>query len=187
MARRMLIPRPMRSLLAVALVAASASAASAGTYLGLGIGTSASGHVGNDASSQGDDGNRTEKVLLGFRFGNLSIEGAAMRFTQDYRNESHDGTSLSAALKYSLPLGNGFEVFGRGGLQRTDLSGMSTDLTGEGWLLGGGVEYRMNLGVTGASLFVDYTHNSTSFQPDPHQPSIDESAAMWMAGATLAL
>lgn len=174
-------------LLATALVAASATAASADTYLGLGIGTAASGHVGTDASSQGNDGNRTGKLLLGFRFGNLSVEGGAMRFTQGYRNEAHDGTSLSAALKYSLPLGNGFEVFGRGGLQRTDLSGMSSDLTGNGWLLGGGFEYRLNLGVTAASLFVDYTHNSTTFQPDPHQPAIDETASMWMAGATLAL
>ncbi|MBV8760829.1 MAG: outer membrane beta-barrel protein [Deltaproteobacteria bacterium] len=179
----------MRSLLAVALVAASASAASAGTYLGLGIGTAASGHVGDDASSQGTDGNRSGRLFLGFRFGNLSVEGGVMRFSQMFKNTADDATQLGADLKYSLPLGNGFEVFGRGGLQRTQLSNDQASISGNGWLLGAGFEYRLNLGVTAASLFVDYTHSQTSYDQGQTggMTTIDSSASMWMAGATLAL
>ena len=181
----------MRSLplLAVALVAASASAASAGTYLGLGIGTAASGHVGSDTSSMGSSGDRSGRLFLGFRFGNLSIEGGVMRFSQFFKATRDDATQLSADLKYSLPLGDGFEVFGRGGLQRTQLSNDYAEINGNGWLLGGGFEYRLNLGVTAASLFVDYTHTQTTFDQGATggMSSIDSSASMWMAGATLAL
>jgi hypothetical protein len=177
----------MRSLLAVAFVAAAASTASAGTYLGLGIGTAASGHVGDDASSQMSDGNRTGKFLVGYRFGRLSVEGAATRYSQLYRNSVHDGTSLAAALKYSLPLGDNFEAFGRGGLQRSSLSTANGDLSGNGWLLSAGFEYRIDGVLAGASLFVDYTHNQTTYAGDPHSPSLDASASMWMLGATLAI
>ena len=65
MARRMLRTRPMRSLLAVALVAASASAASAGTYLGLGIGTAASPRAATSTDAP-NDGNRSGRLMLGY-------------------------------------------------------------------------------------------------------------------------
>jgi len=53
-----------------------------------------------------------------FRFGRLSIEGAAGRYGLliDQYNYAADGTQLSAALKYAFPLGDNFEAFGRGGM-----------------------------------------------------------------------
>lgn len=182
----------MRSLLAAALVAAAASTASAGPYLGLGIGTAASGHVGNDASSQMDDGNRSGKFIAGYRIGKVSIgtvsvEGSATRFSQMYRNAANDGTSLAVAAKYSVPLGNNFEAFGRAGLQRSSLSTALGDLSGNGWLLSAGFEYRIEGVLSGASLFVDYTHNQATYDSGPHTPALDSSASMWMAGATLSL
>jgi hypothetical protein len=184
----MLYPGPMRSLLAVALVAASATAASAGTYLGLGIGTAAS--PSGDLSMQASDGNRTGRLMLGTRFGHLSIEGAGSRFGLLRGSLPYQGTELAAALKYSLPLGNNFEVFGRGGVERTWLNpeNTSAQYAGNGWLLGAGFEYRLNLGVTAASLFVDYQHSDTDLENQsvmaPHK---DEAIGVWTAGVTLAL
>ncbi len=177
----------MRSLLAVALVAGSASAASAGTYLGLGIGTQASGHIGNDVSSMSEDGNHSGRLVVGYRFGRLSIEGAATRYTQLYRGGSDDATSFAALLKYSLPLGNNFEAFGRGGLQRTDLSGAADNLSGNGWVLGAGFEYRLDAAITGLSIFVDYEHISTDYSQGPQTIPGGATASMWTLGATLSI
>ncbi len=182
----------MRSLplLAVALVAASASAASAGTYLGLGIGTAAS--PGGDVAAMSSDGNRSGRLILGTRFGRLSIEGAASRYSLFNRSLAipYDGTMLAGALKYSLPLGNNFELFGRGGVQRTWLTtdAQAREWSGNGWLLGAGFEYRLNLGLTGASLFVDYEHSSSTLETSS-QMSLKQDATigLWTAGVTLAI
>jgi len=191
MARPMLYPGPMRSLLvATALVAASATAASANTYLGLGIGTAAS--PGGDTMSS--DGNRSGRLMLGTRFGHLSIEGAGSRYSLFNGPVPYDGTMLAGALKYSLPLGNNFEVFGRGGIERTWLTSASStagnayEWSGNGWLLGAGFEYRLDLGVTAASIFVDYEHSSTTLTtPAEMNVQRDEAIGLWTAGVTLAL
>ena len=181
----------MRSLLAVALVAASTTAASANTYLGLGIGTAAS-PSGDMAIS--NDGNRSGRLMLGTRFGHVSIEGAGSRYGLFNGTIPYDGTMLAGALKYSLPLGNNFELFGRGGIERTWLTSASAtagnayEWSGNGWLLGAGFEYRLNLGVTAASLFVDYEHSSTTLTtPAEMNVQHDEAIGLWTAGVTLAL
>jgi len=178
----------MRSLLAVALVAASATAASANTYLGLGIGTDAS--PSGDLSMQTSDGNRSGRLMLGTRFGHLSIEGAGSRYGLLRGSLPYQGTQLAAALKYSLPLGNNFEVFGRGGVERTWLNPENTaaDWAGNGWLLGGGFEYRLDLGVTAASVFVDYEHSDTNLvNQNDMKTEKNETIGVWTAGVTLAL
>src|ERR1051325_2764021 len=98
----MLDPGLMRSLLALALVAATPVVASAGTYVGLGIGTQASGHIGSDASSMENDGNHSGRLLVGLRFGRLAVEGAGTRYTGFYRNTEADATSLGGARNDSL-------------------------------------------------------------------------------------
>ena len=182
----MLGTEPMRSLLALALVAATPVAASAGTYLGLGIGTQASGHIGSDPSSMETDGNHSGRLILGMRFGRLSAEGSGTRYSEVFRNASSPSTSLAVALKYGLPLGDNFEIFGRGGLQRTWVSGADWDLAGNGWLLGAGFEYRIDAALTGLSVFVDYTHNQSTLYGPSNVP-LDASASMWTLGATLAI
>lgn len=180
----------MRSLLAVVLVAASASAASAGTYLGLGIGTAAS--PGGDMTNATSDGNRSGRLLLGTTFGRLAIEGDGERFGM-FRTIDYQGSMLAAVVKYSLPLGNNFEVYGRGGLQRTWLNRVSTaaglpDFAGNGWLVGAGFEYRLNVAGTGVSLFVDYQHADTSLErQDAMQQPEDETIGLWTMGATVSI
>jgi len=184
-------PGTMRSLLAAALVAATATSASAGTYLGLGIGTAAS--PGGDIASMSNDGNRTGRLMLGTRFGRLSLEGAGSRYTLGHGATPYTGTMLAAALKYSLPLGNSFEAYGRGGLERTWLSnnndGVWPDYAGNGWLLGAGFEYRLDLGVTAASIFVDYEHSDTGVRDQARMqlPEKSETIGLWTAGVTLAI
>lgn len=184
----------MRSLLAVALVAASASAASAGTYLGLGIGTAA--RPSGDLPMTTGDGSRTGRAIAGYSFGlsvgHLSIEATASRYGELRRNAyQYDGTMLAAALKYSYPLGNNFEAFGRAGLERTWLSTDPTNLpdyVGNGWLLGAGFEYRFDVAATGASVFVDYEHSSTNLvNQSAMSNEVGESVGIWMLGATVSL
>jgi hypothetical protein len=179
----------MRSLLAVAIVAATASAASAGVgYLGLGIGTAAS--PTGDFPMASNDGNRTGRLLGGMRFGSFSIEGAGSRYSI-YRSASeYSGTVLAVVGKYSLPLGNDFEAFGRLGLERTWLSTDAnySDFAGNGLLFGAGFEYKLKLGGTGASVFVDYerTQSSVVNQSDM-QTSKDVGIGLWTLGATVSL
>ncbi|MGE5184417.1 MAG: outer membrane beta-barrel protein [Acidobacteriota bacterium] len=179
-------------MLALALVAASSAAASAGTYLGLGIGT-APDISSNDQMMTVQGNGRSGKLLLGMRFGRLSVEGAAARagaFVSPY-GYAADSTQLSAALKYSFPLGDNFEAFLRGGLEHTSLSinqsvHSADDASGNGWLLGGGFEYRLNALIAGGSLFVDYEHVQTNLTNNENT-QFETSSGIWMAGVTLSL
>lgn len=180
----------MRLCVVAAVIAASASVASAGTYLGAGIGTSAS--LGGTQTRYAPDG-RSGRLILGFGFGRIGVEANATRYGLDNAGVSWDATSIAAALRVGFPLGNNFEVFGRGGLQRTWLSANSGTMpqpSGNGWLLGVGAAYNVNLGITGASIFVDYTHNQTGFSfTDAHNQmaKFDQSAGMWTLGLTLSI
>lgn len=184
----MLVPRAMtRSILAVMLLAASGTAASAGTYLGLGIGSNA--RLDGQMGHYSDGGDRSGRLILGQSFGRLAIEGTATRYDLGYGVSSATGTSLAAALKLSLPLGNNFELFGKGGLQRTSLSGNDPslgDLSGNGYLLGAGFEYKLDFGLGGGSIFVDYQRNKTSFDLGTSQ-MLDGTVSMWTLGITLAI
>jgi hypothetical protein len=177
----------MRSLLAVALVAAAASVASADPYLGLGIGTAASpsGQMTNTSA----DGNRSGRLIAGMRWGHLSLEGAGSRYGLFKGPYPYQGTALAAALKYSLSLGDNFEVYARGGLQRTWLSTdrIASNWSGNGWLLGAGFEYRLNLAGTGASVFVDYEHADSSLVNEQSMANQDEAVGLWTLGATVSL
>lgn len=176
----------MRIGLATLAVAASASVACAGTYVGLGIGTAASGS--SDQSGDVEGVERSGRLMVGTRFSKVSIEGQASRFDLGFRSSSYDATQLGLGLKLSFPLGHHFEAFGRGGIERTWLSSPNGmyDADGNGWFLGGGFEYRLNLGLTAASLFVDYQRSSTDFTND-RMSQFDATASMWTLGATLAL
>lgn len=178
----------MRSLLAVALVAAAAATASAGPYLGLGIGTAAS--PSGEIPMGANNGNRTGRLLGGMQWGHFSIEGEAARFGMYAGSAPYDGTMLAAAAKYSLPLGDQFEAFGRAGLQRSWLSTDTTapDYVGNGWLLGAGFEYRLTVAGTGASVFVDYQRTGVGLLNQNNMKTIrDEGFGLWTLGATVSL
>jgi hypothetical protein len=104
----------------------------------------------------------------------------------------YQATQLGLGLKLNLPLGNNFEFFPKLGVQRTWLSPQADNAmletgAGTGYFLGAGFEYRLNLGVTAASIFVDYQRSSTDFTSDETMVKWDGSSSMWTLGATISL
>lgn len=177
-----------RTALALVLVAATASAASAGSYLGLGIGTAPATSTSTDLMATEADG-RSGRLLLGIRLARLSLEGSVGRFDLVVNNQ-HDfkNTMLGAGLKYNLPLGDNFEAFGRGGVQRTYLNEVMADrydVAGNGYYLGGGVEYRVEF-LLGGSIFLDYQYATATVDSETLW-SFDVSNRMWTIGLTLSL
>ncbi len=171
--------------MAAVIVAAMGQVASAGTYLGLGIGTAANASADN-VMMDGDG--RSGRLMLGYRFSRIAVEGSGTRYDLFVGSAPYQATQLAAGLKVGFPLGNNFELMGRGGVQRTSLSmtgSQGADADGTGYYLGGGIEYRLNLGLTGASLFVDYQRSSTDFDNGSRQ--YEGIASMWTLGATLSL
>ncbi|MBS1122473.1 MAG: OmpA-like transrane domain, partial [Deltaproteobacteria bacterium] len=149
-------------LAAVMFIAATSSIASAGSYLGLGIGT---GPAINDQTDRLAPDGRSGRLLVGTRFGRFSAEGSVSGYSLLFDQSGGmipfgDAYQASAALKASLPLGNNFELFGRGGLQHTWFRAKNSELdaSGSGYLLGAGFEYRLNLILGQGSIFVDYQY-----------------------------
>ncbi|HEY1815173.1 MAG TPA: outer membrane beta-barrel protein [Kofleriaceae bacterium] len=175
----------MRSLLAAGLLAAAGSIASAGPYIGLGIGSGPS--LSNNTIANPEQTSRSGRLLLGYSFrmpvGRLSIEGEANRFDFDLNGMAMSSTMAGAGLKYSFPLGSGFEVFGRGGLQRTWLSDGGYAGDGDGYYLGAGFELRIPIF---GSVFVDYEHQSATID-SATSTTYDQSAGMFTLGATVNL
>jgi hypothetical protein len=179
----------MRSLL-LAVIVLSTGTASAGTYIGLGVGTG--GDVNDSANASYHADGRSARGVLGYRIGPFAIEGMYSGF--GYVNANAAGTgqfdarSVQLAGKYSYALGNDFELFGRLGLLRTDLTSRdsATTTTGTGYTFSLGVEYRMDLLLTGLGVYVDYTRNQASFDTAAGA-QLDQSAAMWTAGVDLSL
>ncbi len=172
----------MKSPLVTALLLV-AGTAHAGGYIGLGIGdgVGASGDVRFDASG------RTGRILGGFRFGRIAAEASAGRAPVIQQGgRPYDITQLSVAAKYSFPLSDGFEVFGRLGLHRTSLtSNVSADVDskGSGILFGGGAEFRSKLPV---SFWIDYTVANCSLN-GPSDRDTGLTTRQWMIGASLGI
>jgi len=160
-----------RLLLVASLVVAASGTAQAGTYLGLGIGTSPadSGDTGRIHS----DG-RSGKLVIGNSFGRLAVEGTISRFAMNFDTSAGptksfgDAYQAAIALKLNFPLGNNFEAYGKAGLHHMwlDTGIAENDTAGNGLLLGGGFEYKLNLGVGGGALFVDYQITDAKLEGD---------------------
>jgi hypothetical protein len=181
-----------RAVLAMALVTVSSGVASAGGYIGLGIGTGPSLSTSNDDRVEADG--RSARLMLGYRFGRISVEGAVngydMAFgiqTSLYSSEVRQG---SISGKYNHPLADGFEAFGRLGYSKTWFSLKDDDrfdAAGTGIIFGAGIEYRLKLGLAGgASLWFDYQYSRAALDGDLAQVRTDLNAAMWTLGATIA-
>lgn len=172
-----------RACLTLGFLAASSSAAFAGGYVGLGIGTSPA--INDDQDVMVSEG-RSGRLLVGSRWSNFALEGAVHKFgmTSPGR-QPFDFYQGSVAGKLSFPLGNGFEAFGRLGLQRSWLRNeiATFDKEGTGWLAGAGFEYRFNLAATSGSLFVDYQYNDVKLDGD--RGPLQLSSRMWTLGATI--
>lgn len=178
----MLHPVAMKSLPVVALLlAATASSAHAGGYIGLGIGDGIATTGDLDFSAEG----RTFKLIGGFAFGKLAVEGSAQRADtlMVAAGRAYTFTQLGVAGKYSYPLSDGFELYGKLGLNRLSLSPKADGLegSGSGILAGGGVEYRSKLPVT---FWLDYTLTNADVTMGADYAL---TTRQWMIGASLGL
>ena len=181
----MLHPWAMKSLPVVALVlAATTSAAHAGGYVGLGVGDGIAATGDFDYTAEG----RTFKLIGGFALGKLAIEGSAQRAPvfMNAKGREYSLLQLGVAGKYSYPLSDGFELYGKLGLNRISLGAQDQsglDGTGNGLLAGGGIEYRSKLPVT---FWVDYTLTNATIVIEGYHDS-DLTTRQWMLGASLGL
>ncbi len=183
-----------RAVLAIGLLAAATGTASAGgTYIGLGIGTAPA--VSED-TDRIDSESRTVKGLLGMRWGQWSIEGSLAGNSLVRANDRQtfvpfgDLYTLGAAVKFNLPLGNNFEAFGRVGLNHLIVraENEAANTSGNGLQLGAGFEYKINLGVAGGSIFVDYTINRAAMTGDVNEKlEYDLTTRTWMLGLTIGI
>jgi hypothetical protein len=180
----------MKTALVLTGCLAISSTAWAGTYLGVALGTEPG--INDDfVQREGQPVGRSLRGLAGMRFGNLSLEGALNGFTV-LTNSFGEKTAyqLSGALKLNLPLGNGFEAFARAGLERTwlnqsDAQNQGIDLMGDGYLVGGGFEYRLDAVIANASVFIDYNvHHATLNSP---RIIVDDTAQIWGVGILVGL
>jgi hypothetical protein len=188
-ARRVLCVGGMtRTVLVATVVAALAGTAAADTYVGLGLGTTPSVDDKFVAATTATPSGRSARGLVGMRFGNVSVEGAANGFGVVLPT-SGDQTVYqgSLAAKLSIPLGSNFEGFARGGVERTWLTigDQRYDYTGDGYLLGGGFEFRLNAILANASLFVDYNFHKTTLTNTTQR--FEATSGMWGLGLTVGL
>lgn len=169
----------------VASLLALSTSASAGGYVGLALGTQPS--MNDEFDSVATPFGRSLRGLVGFRFANVSLEGALNGFSVATQRGDQTVYQGSVALKLSIPIGSGFEGFVRGGLERTWLSldDDTFDFSGDGFLVGGGIEYRLNAILANASIFVDYTYHKATLDND--RGSVDTTSGMWGLGVTVGL
>lgn len=175
-----------RTALALVLVAASAPAASAGTYLGLGIGPSPA--TSGDLEMK-EDG-RSGRFHVGYQFARVAVEGLISRADMYRLDHPYTWTSLALAGKLNFPLASNFEAFGRAGIQYSTVDRTDYDSTfsGAGFLVGGGFEYRVDLGTVAGSIFVDYTiEHANTTSPQRENMTYGLTSRVWTLGATVSL
>jgi hypothetical protein len=171
--------------LAISSICSISSTASAGGYLGLGLGTTPG--VNDEMATTATPVGRSLRGLGGIQFGKLSVEGALNGFGVVTNRGDRTVYQASVAAKLNLPLGNHFEGFGRAGLERTwlNLDDDRYDFAGNGFLVGAGFEYRLDLGLHNASIFVDYTIHHASLENTRGQ--VDETSRIWGLGFTVGI
>ena len=160
------------------MILLAASTAHAGGYIGLGIGDG----IATSGDFQYNADGRTAKLIGGFAFGKLAVEGSAQRAGVAWPGSAVtlSMTQLGVAGKYSYPLSDGFELYGKLGLNHISLSAnggytqVGSDGSGSGILAGAGVEYRSKLPVT---FWLDYTlTNASIVDSDLAEPVADHAA-----------
>lgn len=163
--------------------------AAAGGYAGLALGAEPGGTLKNsdtDAAVASPDG-RTVRVLGGYRFGNnLAIEAAIHGLGVVTGRGDKTLYEVMAGAKFSLPLGNGFEAFGRAGFERSwiDLNDERYNLAGNGFVVGAGFEYQVKLTAVSGSIFVDYNLHRTKLE-DERNGKVDGTLRVWSLGFTV--
>jgi hypothetical protein len=192
-----------RAMLVTTVLFVSASSAFAGPYAGFGVGptgtatSSVPESVARSSPYTFEASGRSGRVFGGYRFpklpfvGSASVEASLVAYglIDQFRTE-YGGRAAMLTGKYSYPLGAGFEVFGRLGVDHawiTDHAHM-IGRSGNGYVLGVGAEYRFKLPMAEASVFVDYTRSSAGLQESWRgEFTRDYAARMWTLGFSMGI
>lgn len=179
--------RMTRALLVAALLVGTSSVAAAGPYVGLGLGPAPA--LSSNADAVHEDG-RSMRLLGGYRFkslkiGEISVEGAVTAYDAGWPRFGGGVSVRHFALfgKYSFPLGSGFGVFGRLGVQHTSMeTDDGYDYSDNGIAVGTGAEYAIRLPFVSGAVFVDYTvMHVGALTEDPYSLT----SRQWMLGFTV--
>ncbi|MBA3459519.1 MAG: outer membrane beta-barrel protein [Deltaproteobacteria bacterium] len=171
-----------RALLGMALLLGSTQAAVAGPYLGLAVGPSPA----LDSSAPGVEATgRAARLLGGYRFGRIGAEASVTASDMAWGNQppDYDGRQYMLAGKYNLPLGDGFEAFGKVGILSTTVASDRESWSDTGFLIGAGFEYKLKVPIAPISVFVHYELSRTDFEQDDW----DLTSRQWMLGFTLGI
>jgi hypothetical protein len=183
----------MRFRLAVAAAVfpllAMASQASAGAELYLGYGTVQD--LGHDFDKYYvTDGSSSLKLGVGYRWGQITIEGALSGANFPRRDVELKTTSLEVQGKYSIPIYKGLEGNFHGGLHKTWFGLERGDSThdGVGTLVGLGLQYNFVVPwkpVKTGGVWLDYTRHGMTLEGGSY--AIEGSFGVLMLGISAGL
>jgi len=145
------------SLIAVALAAAPGESR-AGGYVSAGIGTAPA--IGGELSFLEASGSRSGRVALGHGFGPVSLEASLGGYGVQGampQGDFVDGTAMSAgaSVRGHVPLLATFSAFARLGLERTWVTGEMNDLSGNGYIMGAGLELGLPMILADTALWLE--------------------------------
>lgn len=175
----------MRTSFAAIVAAATlglAATAEAGNYVGLAIGGSPvldGPYTEGDRKGTGKNG----RLLVGHRFGRLSLEAAVSAYSFANHNAGYDVRTISGGGKLNVPVRGKLEVLARLGAERSWLSGTEARLDpaqADGFYAGVGAEYPLDLGLGRGSVFVDLTQHEGDTEND-----LRLSVTRWSVGVTI--
>lgn len=172
---------------ALAISVTAPALARADGYVSVGVGSSAG--TGNSDTFSSDE-RLSGRLMIGQRVSLLSVEAGVSGYGLEGMSPgtTWDAISLGAGLKLNVPVLLGFEVFGRGGVERTwleDSDGSMADYAGNGYFLGAGLEYGFDLIVTDASVWLDWTRHAAEVDSDRDGSDRDATADLLTAGISL--
>ncbi|MFN0251142.1 MAG: outer membrane beta-barrel protein [Kofleriaceae bacterium] len=178
-----------RALLTLAILVGTSSIAVAGPFVGLGIGTSPATGGGIDFTQDG----RSLRLFGGYQFPyRITAEALVTRYgLVQEGGRIYDGTQLGLAGRYNHPIAEGFEAFGRLGMQHTSMTSTASndsgaDASGKGVLLGVGIEYKIKIKfLASASVYFDYTIAAADLEGPSWGNVATMSTRHWTMGATV--
>jgi hypothetical protein len=139
----------------------------AGGYVSAGVGTAPA--TGGELSFLDASSSQSARVGLGHGFGPVSLEASLGGYgvrggTPD--GGYVDGTALAAgvSVRGNLPLFAMLSAFGRVGLERSWVAGEMGDLSGEGYLLGAGLELGLPMLLGDSSVFLEIDREYLTLQ-----------------------
>lgn len=168
----------------------AAAPAFAGGYFSLGIGDDATLH--GDLAQRFDTDSDTShaRLAIGQRTGPIAIEASMFGTGLRGANGDYRTVSLGVDVKYFHGLGGNFELFGKGGLNKTWLQGTDDqggEASGRGKLLGFGVQYRFTTGVLGeAAVWLDLSRQFVELSDD-QTGTLDGAIDMMNIGLSVGL